>query len=215
MAPAPAAAGAWVAPEGGQEIWTSFFGEAENGDSYYETALYYERPLDPGTSLVVSPWVMRDPLHEDGFRGEATLALKGVFHRSEDWVLAAQGGAAWVSDAEPGCGATGAELRLLAGRSFDNGSFFNAEIASRQMPGGCSGERLDLTVGARPAHNWLALGQVFVDAPSDGDEIVRAQVSLVRFRANGAGIQIGVRSRIDGGPAETAVMISLWDYRGD
>ena len=40
---------------------------------------------------------------------------------------------------------------------------------------------MDITAGYRPLQNWLALGQVFFDAPVDGDETVRGQISLVRF----------------------------------
>ncbi len=83
-------------------------------------------------------------------------------------------------------------------------------MATRALEGGCGGERLDLTAGYRPNERWLAMGQVFMDAPRDGDESVKAQLTLVRFLDSGRGIQIGVRARIDDGAHEPAIVLALW-----
>ncbi len=98
-------------------------------------------------------------------------------------VIAVQAGALWVSDPSEGCSEGGAKLRVLGGRSFSGGrGFFNAEGAVRALSGGCEGSRIDSTAGYRPAENWLAMGQVFVDSPVEGDDSIKAQVTIVRFR---------------------------------
>ena len=69
---------------------------------------------------------------------------------------------------------------------------------------------------ALPARqNWLAMGQVFLDAPREGDDTVRAQLTVVYFRRNGRGVQLGLRSRIDGGADEAAIVLGWWGRQGD
>jgi len=104
---------------------------------------------------------------------------------------------------------------LAGGRSFDNGAFLNVEAAARILDGGCGGERVDITGGARFSQNWLALGQIFIDAPQGGEEAVKAQLSLVRFGENGRGIQLGLRARIDGGAEEPALVLAFWGPASD
>jgi hypothetical protein len=131
-------------------------------------------------------------------------------------VVALQAGGLWISHPEgAGCEEGGGELRLLGGTSFGQGGFVNVEAATRALGGGCTGERLDLTVGYRPADDWMAMGQVFLDAPHRGEESVKAQLTLVRFGGDGGGLQVGVRARIDGGPQEAALVIGLWGRPGD
>lgn len=208
----PASAGAWIAPEGGQEIWTNTVGERNEG-VLYESSLYWEVPLGDRTSVVTAPWVEQAYDIEDGWRGEATLGAKRVLIREEDWVVAAQAGALWVSHPGEACDEGGAELRLLSGLSRGR-SFVNLELAERALSGGCGGERVDLTAGYRPNDNWLAMGQVFVDYPRDGEETLKLQFSLVRFGNSGRGIQFGVRGRIDGGEPEPALVLGLWGRPG-
>ena len=211
MAPAPAAAGAWVAPEGGQWITTSAVGERSDETLYTEGSVYYEEPLRNDTSLVFAPWVESNHLSPDGFRAEATFGAKHAFYRSEDNVLAIQAGALWVSNPDEGCSEGGAEARFLGGRSLGDGrAFVNVEAAARALSGGCEGGRIDLTAGYRPSENWLAMGQVFLDSPVEGDDTLKAQLTVVRFGRSGRGIQVGVRARIDGGEAEPALVIGLW-----
>ncbi len=209
----PAHAGAWIAPEGGQEIWTSAVGE-RNELQFYESSAYLEAPLGENASVVVAPWVEQNYDTVDGWRGEATLALKRTLFRTEDSVVAVQAGALWISHPGEGCSEGGAELRWLAGRSFGQSGFLNAEVATRELDGGCGGERADFTAGYRPAGNWLMMGQVFLDAPHEGDETVKAQVSLVRFGRGGRGLQVGVRARVDDGAAEPALVLSWWRRPG-
>jgi hypothetical protein len=84
------------------------------------------------------------------------------------------------------------------------------EAAGRALEGGCEGERLDITAGYHAGRNWLALGQIFFDAPQDGEESIKAELTFVRFTRRGRGFQIGVRARLDGEDAEPALVLGLW-----
>jgi hypothetical protein len=212
--PTPAFAGAWIAPKGGQEIWTSIAGE-RNGLSVYESSAYWEAPVNDDASIVVAPWVEQNYDTFDGWRGEATLSFKHVVFQEEHTVVALQAGALWVSHPSEECSEGGGELRLLAGRSLGSRSFVNAELAGRLLQGGCGGERLDLTAGYRPAENWLGMAQLFVAAEREGEEAIRGQLTLVRFSRSGRGVQIGVRGRLDGEELEPAVVFALWGRPGD
>jgi hypothetical protein len=214
IAPAQAHAGAWIAPEGGQEIWTNVFGERDEL-SFYESSAYFEAPLDARNAIVVAPWVEQNYDTQDGWRGEAIVAAKRAVTRNDTGAIAIQLGALWVSHPSEDCGEGGLEARWLAGRSLGPSAFVNVEVASRVLDGGCGGERLDLTAGLRASENWLALGQVFLDAARDGDESVKAQVTLVRFGESGRGIQIGVRTRLDGDDPEPSLVFGLWGQPGD
>ena len=216
MAPAPAFAGAWVAPEGGQEIWTSVAGERE-GLSFFESSVYWEVPLREQTSVVVAPWVEQNVDTLDGWRAEASVGLKQALFRHDNMVVAVQAGAVWKSHPDLFCEEAGGELRLLGGTSFSafGGGFVNVEAATRMFGGGCDSERVDLTLGYSPRANWLTMAQVFLDAPRDGDEMVRAQLTVVYFRRNGSGVQVGLRSRVDGGAEEAALVLGWWGRRDD
>lgn len=217
LAPAPAYAGAWVAPEGGQEIWTSVAGERD-GLSFVESSSYMEAPLDERSSLVAAPWIEQNYDTVDGWRGEAVVGLKRTVFREDNIAVAVQGGAFWDSHPAEGCEEGGGEFRVLGGTSFttfgQNG-FFNVEAAVRGLSGGCQSERVELTAGYRPRENWLAMGQIFADAPHEGDETVKAQLTITYFRRNGAGVQLGLRTRIDGGSEEAALVLGLWGRPGD
>jgi len=215
MTPAPAFAGAWIAPEGGQQIWTSVAGERQ-GFTFFESSGYVEAPLGRHTSVVVAPWLEQSYETVDGWRAEASVGVKRVLFRRDENVVALQAGAIWTSHpADDDCSETGGEVRLLAGRAFGQRAFANVEASSRAYEGGCQGERLDLTLGYRPRENLLTLAQLFVDAPDDGEESIRAQLTLVYFRRNGRGIQVGLRTRVDDGPAEAALVIGLWSRTVD
>ncbi len=224
LAPAPAYAGAWVAPEGGQEIWTSVAGERE-GLSFFETSAYLEAPLGERTSIVAAPWIEQNYDTIDGWRGEAVVGLKRALFRHDNMAVAVQAGAFWDSHPEDegfgddeGCGEGGGELRLMGGTSFTTfgqSTFVNLEAATRALSGGCESERVDLTLGYRPRENWLTMAQVFLDAPREGEETVKAQLTVVYFRRNGAGVQLGLRSRIDGEAEEAALVLGWWGRQGD
>ncbi|HEX8902986.1 hypothetical protein [Vitreimonas sp.] len=216
LAPAPASAGAWIAPEGGQEIWSNVLGERDEV-SFFETSAYWEMPFGEQMSFVAAPWVEQNYDSQDGWRAEATLSLKQALFRGDEWAVAVQAGALWNSHpALNQCGEAGAELRFLVGSSLPaEGAFVNLEAATRALEGGCESERFDFTAGYRPSHDWLLMGQVFLEAAREGDEAVKAQFTLVRFGDSGRGIQFGLRNRIDGGARETALVIGLWGAPGD
>lgn len=214
FAPAPAWAGAWIAPEDGQEIWTSVAGLRDEV-SFFETSAYYEVPLNRRVAVVAAPWIEQGAdVGDEGWRGEAALALKTAIVRTDRAAMAIQGGVVWNSLPGFGCGETGVELRWLGGRSFGRTGFVNLEAAGRAFEGDCGGQRLDLTAGFRPNEAWLAMGQVFMDAPRDGQSGVKAQFTLVRFGGEGRGVQFGVRARIDDGIAEPALVLGFWGQPG-
>jgi hypothetical protein len=113
-----------------------------------------------------------------------------------------------------GCAQSGGELRWSVGRSFGDG-FLSVEAGRRFHSGGCEGDRAELTLGYRPDEQWLGLGQVFYDGAPGEDESVKLQLSLVRRPPWGRGLQIGLRGRIDGGPAEPALVLALWSRPED
>ncbi len=215
MSPAPAAAGAWIAPVGGQEIWTNVAGE-RNETSFYESSAYWEVQLEAQSSIVVAPWLEQNYDTIDGWRAEAVVGVKRAIIRGQDFVMALQAGALWVSHPpDDACSEGGAELRWLGGLSFGEGGFVNLEAATRALDGGCESDRIDLTLGYRANDRWLAMGQVFLDAPREGDERVQAQITLVRFGDNGRGLQFGIRARVDGEASEPALVVGLWGRPGD
>lgn len=182
---------------------------------FYEGSGYWEFNAGEHNALVISEWVEQNYDSEDGWRAEAVIGLKRAVFADDDIVVAVQIGALWNSHPGGDCGEGGAEFRLLGGRAFGESGFFNVEAASRGLDGGCSGERLDLTAGYRPAENWLAMGQVFLDAPRDGEATVKAQLTAVRFSRSGRGLQVGLRARLDGDDPEPTLVLGWWGRSGD
>jgi hypothetical protein len=184
--------------------------------AFLESSIYYEQPIHERVSLVATPWVEQGAdVGDDGWRAEAGVGLKAAILRDERSAVAVQGGVVWNSWPNFGCAETGAELRLLAGRSLGSSGFVNAEYGRRVFEGDCGGERIDLTVGYRPGDGFLVMGQVFYDAALRSDETVKAQISLVRFGHEGRGVQIGLRARIDEGLTEPALVVAFWGRPGD
>lgn len=214
LTPTPALAGAWVAPKGGQEILTTSVGQRSEL-LFYEGAYYREDPFAERNALVTGWWTESNYDSEDGWRAEATVGVKRALYRGERSVVAVQAGALWISHPNGECDEGGAEVRALGGRSFGASGFANVEVAARALNGGCEGGRVDLTAGYRPRENWLALGQVFLDSPLEGDDSIRAQLTVVRFGRSGRGVQVGVRARLDGEEAEPTLVIGLWGRPGD
>lgn len=110
LTPAPAIAGAWIAPEGGQEIVTSGVGERDDL-VFYEGGGYYEAPLGEDDAIVFAPWSESDQAFEDGWRAEALLGAKHVIYRDERSVMALQASGLWISHPGDDCSEGGAELR--------------------------------------------------------------------------------------------------------
>lgn len=218
MSPACAHAGAWVAPEGGQQIWTGVVGQRDE-QPYYETSVYLEAPIGEGAnSLVASPWLKQSYETVEGWTGEAVVGLKRVLLTDTDTAIAVQAGALWVSQSGEFCSEGGAEFRVLAGRSFgETGrSFLNIEAAQRALGGGCTGQKLEVTGGYHAGPHWLGLAQLFIDSPDQGDQSVKAQLTMVRLGGDGRrGIQFGVRARLDGDELEPALVLGFWGRPGD
>lgn len=217
LAPAPAAASAWIAPEG-QLIWNEFAG-ARDERLYLESSAYLEAPTSRDFAFVASGWAgSDDPIGTgwDGLRGEAALGVKKAVAEGPRHALAVQATAVWRSDAEAGCSEVGAEARFMGGTSFGEGrGFVNLEAGVRSFGGGCTTGRYELAVGYRPTPRLMTLAQIYAD-DTTGDEAVRAQLSLVRFGEDERiGFQIGVRARVDGEDAEPALVLGLWMRRGD
>jgi hypothetical protein len=93
LSPAPAAAGAWIAPEEGQEIVSIAVGE-RNETIVYESSTYWEMPFESGdTSVVLTPWTETNSDTWDGWRAEGTLGVKQVMYRDDETVVALQASA--------------------------------------------------------------------------------------------------------------------------
>lgn len=219
MAPSPAVAGAWLAPEGGQEIWTNVAGERDEL-SIYETSVYWEVPVGEKTSVVATPWFEQNYDTIEGWRGEAAVGVKRAVFRDDTFAAAVSGSAFWSSHPGEDCGEGGAEFRVMGGASREQaaGAFVNAEVAVQALAGGCQGLDAELTLGFRPTERWLVMGQVFLQDEDDEarDDLLRGQISVVRFGEDRSrGVQIGVRARLDGEDAEPAVVLGLWGRPGD
>lgn len=214
-APTPALAGAWIAPEGGQEIVTAAVGVHERDGAFAEGSAYFELPTSSeNVSFVAAPWYVRggDDADDEGWRAEATLGLKAALVRARQGAMAVQGGLVWQSEPGQGCGEAGIEARWLGGVNFGRRgtAFLNLEAAARAQEGGCESRRYDVTAGYQPREGWLALAQVFVDERFEGEPEVQGQISLVRLGSQGRGIQVGVRARLDGEATEGALVLGLW-----
>ncbi len=214
FAPSSAFAGAWIAPEGGQEIITNVAGQRAE-QSYFESAGYWEAPLARDWSVVVAPWVEQSYEIEAGWRGEATLGVKHAWSGEGGGALALQAGAFWSSEPGLSCSEGGVEGRVLAGRSLGEHAFLNVEAAGRVLQGGCSARKLELTLGYRANDEWMFMSQVFSEGSDRGDASVKAQLTLVHFGENGRGLQLGLRGRLDGEDAEPALVLGFWGRPGE
>lgn len=212
-APSDAQAAAWtLATE--QQIQSFAAGRDDYGYGVGETSFYFENAINPESAIVASTWA-ESTTGYDGpvWRGEASLALKRSVDIEGPQVSAIQAGVVWRSDLED-CSEAGVEVRWLGGTTLAGGAlgaFANVEAAVRAHDGGCGGLRYDLTMGFRPQDNWLALAQVFSDAPEAGDGSLKAQLSLVRFDHNWEGVQLGLRAPIDGGEGPVMLVLGLWN----
>ena len=215
MGPAYAHAGAWPVPGDGQSIENVAVGQRNDVD-VYEVSGYGESGVDGRRSWVSTGWGEFAEDNADGTRAESYLGVKYALVTNEHAAISVQAGVLYITDPRDGCSEGGVELRFMGGRNFRHGSFANLEVAGRALDGGeeCLGSRVELTVGRQDGGRWLALGQILVDAPLDGEDTVKAQFSLVRFGNDGGrGIQFGLRVRLDGGAAEPALVLGLWRRR--
>src|SRR5262249_1908180 len=139
-----------------------------------------------------------------------TVGAKHALVHNNSGAMAVQASALWVSSPPDHCSEGGAELRWLGGLNVGANTFVNVEAAGRALEGGCTDGRVEFTVGAHPAQNWLALAEVFTDSPDWSDESTKVQLSLVRFNKHGRGIQLGVREALGGSHDGAEVVLALW-----
>lgn len=206
----PAFAAAWIAPENGQEIVTTGYGQRADGVQVVESDIYLEEPFSRRASWVVQPRFENATDLPDGWRGEASAGVKAQLLRRRDAVVAAQAAALWRSEPDAGCGGGGGEIRGLGGRSWEEGTrFVNIEAAYQLYEGGCGRRRAEISAGVRSRERWMGLGQAFVDETEER-ATVRAQVSVVRFGAEDRGVQVGLRLRVDGSEREPMLVVGLW-----
>ncbi|MES1158466.1 MAG: hypothetical protein ABUL42_01085 [Terricaulis silvestris] len=192
-------------------------GENDGGE-FEEASLYWEQPLTPRVAFVATPWYAQDALDtDDGWRAEANVGLKAALMRGDHGAMAVEAGATWRSDPDRACGEGGAELRWLGGASFGHSgqAFVNLEAAERVSAGGCESQRFELTTGYHASDRWLAMAQVFTEQRADENDAVLGQITLVRFHAEGRGVQLGFRARLDGDDSEPSLVLAFWGHPRD
>ena len=137
--------------------------------AFLEGSIYYEQPIHERVSVVATPWVEQGAdVGAEGWRAEAGVGVKAAVLRDERNALAIQGSVVWNSWPNFGCAETGAELRLLAGRSFGESGFINAEYGRRVFEGDCGGERVDLTLWLPPRRGLSDAGASLLRTPLCG-----------------------------------------------
>jgi hypothetical protein len=115
----PAHAGAWIAPDGGQQILTLSAAERDLG-----AEAYVEAPLNERLALLGVARSLDGAVN-------AEVSVKTAIWRGSDSAGAAQFGALYEDVAELDCDRFGTEARGLSGWSA-GGWFFNLELAHRQ-----------------------------------------------------------------------------------
>ena len=105
----------------------------------------------------------------------------------------------------------GGEVRVLVGRNLGERGFVNFEAAGRVLKGGCSAQKLDLTLGYRPSQEWLFMGQVFSDRAEGGEGIAKiVETGHPKAKCHPAAVRKGhlrrTAGRIDGDSIERAVL---------
>lgn len=189
LAPQPALAGAWLAPEGhGQVVVTGTASTATNtfdgGGSLQSTPRYNKYELQALIEYGVTDWftAMAIPALQHVSIAPPTNASRTGFGNSEfggrvrliqqdNWILSGQatvrvpGTGDTNNPAAIGYTGTDVDLRALFGVSFPfygMPAFFDAQLAQRFRTGGPPHEiRLDLSFGLRTAQQWLVLVQQF------------------------------------------------------
>lgn len=153
-------------------------------------------------------------------RGPLELGVRSTLFRGERTAVSLYAGVVVAGEgrnagyADPGAGGTGAETRLLAGRSLDLAGrpvFAEVQVARLSRAGLPAETRLDLTLGAEPARDWLLLAQTYSGWAESGAEWTKLETTAVkrlgRWRA-----QAGWRFALAGksGPAEAGPVLALW-----
>jgi hypothetical protein len=249
LIPQPACAGAWLAPEGhGQIVVTgsaSTATEAFGGDgSAKSTPRYSKTELQVLMEYGVTDWLTAIAIPSlqhvdiaaptDASRtgaGNSEFGARGRIMQQDNWVLSAQGTVRVPGTFDNGnpaaIGYTGfdIDLRGLFGTSFVLGglpAFADIQLAQRFRTGGPPSEaRLDLSLGVRPAQQWLLLLQQFNvisegsgRPPFTSNNYHKLQMSVVYDLAPQWSLQGGVFTTFAGRNAlqENGLITGVW-YR--
>ena len=236
----PAEAGAWTRPAGKGLIISSashhqFDLQAEGfGYSKFESSVYLEYGLTDRFTLQgrlaqeTRFHQSRVTLNKGGSvshaLGESELGIRSRLAMTRGWTVSAQTSLVRFSltpnpllEREAQWGSDG---RLLIGRALGERVFADLQFGHRGLWSGGQGEtRLDLTLGLRPAEDWLFLaqsysawGQTEWSAYSRSYESHRVHLSVIAPLNEGLSFQVGaIRSaHSDRLAPETAYMVSLW-----
>lgn len=210
--PVSADAAAWI-PDRTELIISSDQGVRGR---FYNTAnsLYFDAPVSRHFSIVGSGRYEISPSRPSSVRdvGEALLALKAGRPLVAGFVGAVQVGPTWRNDLDPDCSGFGAEARSLLGASRGP-AFIDLQLGARFQSRSCLRAFYQASLGYRPARNWLALAQVFVDDDLQQGSNTNAQFSLVRTNKKGVGLQLGARIGFGDEPERTLV-IGAWRKLG-
>lgn len=206
---APAAAGAWLAGEEGQSINTVVFGRRED-EGFVERQYYVEERVSDRFAMVIRPLVASGSFYGGStVRAEGELGLKAAVFRGRNAAVSLQAGAIANSDWMTRCW-YGGELRGMGGLSFGGGrGYVNAEFGTRRLNGGCRAHRLDVSTGYRFLRYYNGVFDAFAYAAEGERTVLKIQASILQASFQRS-LQIGVRTRVDGGPSETALVFSLW-----
>lgn len=150
-----------------------------------------------------------------GVRSEAFGGVKWALARGARGAVSVQASGTWRQETFGACGQSGYEVRAMGAMAVGaNGrGFVNLEAAQRGFAGGCPHARLDTTLGWRVRPEWLTQAQIFYDGGIHKSDALKGQISVVRFLRAG-GLQLGVRSRLDGGAVEPALIVGWWGKQG-
>lgn len=153
-------------------------------------------------------------------RGPAELGLRYALFRDDRTAISLYAGGIAPGEgrnagyAPPGAGEAAAEVRLLAGRSFNVGGgalFVEGQAAKIARAGLPDEARLDLTLGYAPTARWLVLGQTYAGWTDADPSWVKVEVSAVRHLGDWS-LQAGWRGSVAGkaGPVENGPVLALW-----
>jgi hypothetical protein len=196
--PGAATAGAWVpAPGTTQTILTIAVTQDTLGRADTGAELYGERGLSSGWALVLEPSM--GELGAQPVGQERLTALRRSLYSGHGWAVSAQAGVVDgpTNDGRRGSSFVGTEARLMVGKGFNNGIWFDAGAGSRSC-------------GAGSALRWeAALGRT---DSACGRSRTRTQISYVFAMTERIGIEFGWRATVDSpdGWGGQGAVIGLW-----
>ncbi|WP_354668900.1 hypothetical protein [Caulobacter sp. RL271] len=188
-------------------------------------SVFVERGLTPRLTLQAKAGVTRghDRWVSYSGRGPVEAGLRWAVLRGERSSLAVYLGAGEAGAgrnagyAAPGQGSLDLEARVLFGRSGvwkGHEVYVDLQVARLKRQGLADETRMDATLGARPARNWLVLAQTYAgqaDRSPVRSRWLKSEISIVRSFGDWS-VQGGWRDTVSG--RETArdqgVVLALW-----